>query len=463
LALCDAPLPRGGTWNQEGVILFAPSVNVPLHRISSSGGTATHVTTLDASKGETTHRWPQFLPDGRHFLYVAGTPLAPKESSSNSIMVGSLDSKEGKLLFHSHAGALYASGHILFLRLNTLMAQPFDAKRLELIGDAFPIADPVQEDEISIRSVLSVSQNGLLVYLEGSSAANRELIWLDRSGKKVGQVPGIEAYSHPRISPDGKRLAYTLSSPTYDIWSYDIQSGVKTRLTFGSAAEQANLSAVWSPDGQRVAYSSVRAGKFAFYQRSADGSGSEELLLEGTETAKYPNDWSPDGKLLAYQQPMQGVNGVWMLPLSGERKAAPFVQSQFTAFVSAFSPDGKWLAYCSSESGEQKVYVVPFPGPGGKWQVSPGGGCYPHWRRDQRELFYLSADDKITAAEVRASGSSFVIGAVTPLFQTQVYRSIAGAYDVTADGQHFIIAYEPGQPNVAITLVENWDAELKKK
>jgi len=343
------------------------------------------------------------------------------------------------------------------------MAQPFDAKRLEFTGEAFPIADPVQEDEVFLRSAFSASQNGLLAYLGGTSGAERELVWLDRSGKKVGQVPGVEGYTSPRISPDGKRLVYAIGAPTYDIWGYDIVRGVKTRLTFGSVSGQRNFGSVWSPDGQRVAYTSVRAGKFGFYQKPADGSGSEELLLEATTPLKYPNDWSPDGKLLAFQQATQGTNEVWMLPSSGERKPSPFLQSQSSALLSAFSPDGKWLAYCSSETGEEKVYVVPFPVPGGKWQVSPGGGCYPRWRHDEKELFYLSTDNRIMAAAVSASGSSFAIGAVTPLFETPVSREIFGAYDVTANGQRFIIVYEPGQPNATITLVENWDAELKKK
>src|SRR5215470_14918705 len=463
LTLADAPLPRGGSWNQDGVILFAPNVNAPLHRVSSTGGTSIPVTSLDASKNETTHRWPHFLPDGRHFLYVAGTPATPKEMSKNVIRVGLLGSSESKVLLQSHADAVYVSGHILFLRLNTLMAQPFDAKSLEFTGDAFPIADPVQEDEISLRSVFSASQNGLLAYLGGTGGANRELVWLDRSGKKVGQVPGLDGYSGPRVSPDGKRLAYTITSPMYDIWIYDIARGVKTRLTFGSVSGQGDLGVVWSPDGQRIAYTSVRSGKFGFYQKPADGSGSEELLLEGNSTLKYPNDWSPDGKLLAFQQATQGNNEVWMLPSSGERKPSPFLQSQSSSFLSAFSPDGKWLAYCSSETGEQKVYVVPFPVPGGKWQVSPGGGCYPRWRHDEKELFYLSADNKVMAAAVSASGASFTIGAVTPLFETPIYRTFFGAYDVAADGQHFIIPYEPGQSNTIITLVENWDAELRKK
>ena len=463
IAICEAPIPRGGTWSQDGVILFSPSVNSPIHRVSATGGVATPVTSLELSKNETTHRWPHFLRDGRHFLYVAGTPLLPKESSTNSIMMGSLDSKESKFLLHTHADALYASGHILFLRLNTLMAQPFDVRHLELTGDAFPIADPVQENDVTLRSIVSVSQNGLLAYLGGTGANNRELNVLDRNGKKVNQVPGLEGYNTPRISPDGKRFVYTQLSPTYDIWIYDISRGVKTRLTFGSASGLANLDPVWSPDGKRVAYTSLRAGKYGFYVKPADGSGSEEVLYEGNENIRYLNDWSPDGKLLSFQQVVQGVNGVWLLPLNGEGKPLPREGAPAYGFASAFSPDGKWLAYCSNQSGEQQVYVEPFPASGGKWQVSTAGGCYPRWRRDAKELFYLSGDDRMMAAAVSANRSGLTIGAVTPLFEASVYRSIMGAYDVSGDGQHFVVPYELGQPNAAITLVENWDAELKKK
>jgi eukaryotic-like serine/threonine-protein kinase len=463
LTLCDAPTGRGGAWNREGVILFTPSVGSPIHRVSAAGGAATPVTALDTSKNEASHRWPYFLPDGRHFLYVAGSSFTQKESPSNSILVGSLDSKESKLLFHTHANAIYASGHILFLRLNTLMAQPFDAKRLELTGEAFPIADPVQEDEGRIHGVFSASENGVLTYVDGTSHADRQLIWIDRSGKKLGELPGADTYADTQISPDGKRLTFTLESSGFDIWVYDIARGVKTRLTFGSSSSQANQAAVWSRDGRQIAYSCVRPGKFGLCLRPSDGSGNEEFIHPGNEQPRYPNDWSPDGKVLAYYESRLGVLEIWMLTLSGERKPYPFLQSTFNELGARFSPDGKWLAYFSLESGRPEVYVVPFPGPGGKWQVSTGGGTWPRWRRDGKEIFYLSPDNKVMAAEVRASGTSFEIGAAQPLFETRPYRSGGAAFDVSADGQRFIIEYAGEQPTAAITLVVNWDAELKKK
>jgi Tol biopolymer transport system component len=407
ITICEAPIPRGGTWNQQDVILMAATTNGPIVRVSAAGGTPTPVTSLDSSKGETTHRWPEFLPDGRHFLYVAGTPFGIKEETKNSIVVGSLDSKESKVLMHTHSGAQYASGHLLFLRESTLMVQAFDVKRLELKGDAFPVADPVQEDESTIRSLISASQNGVLTYIEGSGNTSRELLSVDRSGKSLRGMPGPDAYLGPRYSPDGKKVLFTLRAAGYDLWSYDIVRQVKTRLTFAPDSSQANIRAIWSPDGKRIAYASIRRGKYGLYEKAIDGSGKEEALGEPTELAVYPTDWSPDGKFLVYQRSGLGITDIGIVPLSGERKPYLFAKAPYTMAAAAFSPDGKWLAYASLESGEQKIYVVPFPGPGGKWQVSPGGGTSPRWRRDGKEIFYLSSDNKIMAASVKADGTNF--------------------------------------------------------
>ncbi len=458
--ICDASDGRGGTWNQQGDILLAPSVNATLYRVSASGGTATPVSILDASRNEISHRWPFFLPDGRHFLYLAGSVFTPRDNPTNSILVGSLDSRDNKLLLRSHAGAIYASGQILFLRQSTLMAQPFDAKRLELRGEAVPIADPVRELLIFSKGLFSASENGLLTYAEGTGSADRQLVWFDRGGKQVGIVPGADAYASPRISPDGNRLAYYLDSSGYDIWTYDMARGVKMPQTFGSASAQGNIYPVWSPDGRQIAYSSFRNGKHALYQKASDGSSSETLLVEEADRYKFPTDWSPDGKILAYQEGAQGGWAIWMLPLDGEHKPYRFHESPFSEREAAFSPDGKWLAYISNESGEYKVYVVPFPGPGGKWQVSPGGGYSPRWRRDGRELFYFSSDNKLMAAEVRTSATIIEIGAVKTLFETRSYGVFA-RFDATADGQRFLVPYEAGQPGTAITLVVNWTADLK--
>jgi dipeptidyl aminopeptidase/acylaminoacyl peptidase len=342
------------------------------------------------------------------------------------------------------------------------MAQPFDTKSLQLTGDAVPVADPVQEGRSVAKGVFSASENGLLTYMEGTGGVDRQLQWFDRGGKQMGAVQGEDAYAGVRLSPDGKRIAYYLDSAGYDIWSYDTARGVKTALTFGSGSAQGNLYPVWSPDGRRIVYASYRNGKYGLYLKASDGSGTEEPILEAVGLIRFPTDWSPDGKFLTYIGGDLGGWTIWMLPLDGDRKPYLFQKSQFAEREASFSPDGKWVAYCSNESGEYKVYVVPFPGTGGKWQVSPGGGCGPRWRRDGKEIFYISSDNKMMATEVKAGGSSFEVGATHALFATRPY-GVFGRFDVTADGQRFLIPYETGQPTAAITLVVNWPAELKKK
>jgi len=460
LTLCDAADGRGGTWNHQGDILFAPGVNSPIHRVSASGGPTAPVTELDSSKNEISHRWPYFLPDGRHFLYLAGSVFTPTENPTNMILVGSLDAPEKKALLNTHAGAIYASGHILFLRQNTLMAQPFDATRLELTGSATPIADPVQEAEIFSRGLFAASENGLLAFVEGRTSAERQLVWFDRSGKQVGKMPGEGPYASPHISPDGKRLAFYLDTGGYDIWTYDMERGVKTPQTFGSSSSQGNIFPIWSPDGGRIAYTSYHDGKYFLSRKAADGSSGAEVLLEGAYRYRFPSDWSPDGKTLAYHEGSQGGWSIWMLPLEGDRKPHPFLNSRYSARDASFSPDGKWLAYSSNESGEYKVYIAPFPGPGGKWLVSPGSGQSPRWRRDGKEIFYFSSDNQIMAADVRAGAASVEVGAARTLFETLSY-GVFGRYDVSADGRRFIVPYEAGQSTATIALVVNWPQDLK--
>jgi eukaryotic-like serine/threonine-protein kinase len=461
--LCDAGEGRGGSWSPAGVILFTPDRFSAIYRVSASGGPATPLTTLDPSKNQLAHRWPNFLPDGRHFLYIAGTPSTPKENPTNAIMVGALDSKETKTLFSNYTNAVYASGFLLYLRQHTLMAQRFDAKRLEFTGDPIPIADPVLSDEGRIRGLFSASDNGALTYVEGSGDRDRRLVWMDRSGKQIGEVAGgADSYADPEISPDGTRVLVQLQSGASDLWIYDVTRAVKTRLTFGSSLSQSNMTGVWSHDGRQVAYASFRTGNYAICRKATDGSGKEEVVVSGT-TPAVVNDWSPDGKLIAYNKWKEAgaPDETWILPLADPIKPYPFLQSDFRQLAARFSPDGKYLAYVSTESGGPEVYVVPFPGPGGKSRVSMGGGSWPRWRRNGKEIYFISPDNKIMAADVSPSGARPLVGAAHALFETQPYRGSGSPFDVTGDGQRFLI--NRWEPPTSITLIENWDTGLKQK
>jgi Tol biopolymer transport system component len=457
--VCDAPNARGGTWNREGTILFSHALAGPLQRVSATGGTPSPVTVLNLNDNENSHRWPFFLPDGRHFLYQSLKGLSPRDNPTNTIQVASLDSKETKVLVHSDSNAIYASGQLIFLRQNALVAQPFDLHRLELTGEAVPIAEQVAEASRTF-GLFSGSQTGLLTYLDGAISSQRQLTWVDRSGRKLGDILGQDFYVDPVLSPDGRRLTFLLGSTVIDVWVYDFFRDIKTRLTFGTAGKESNAFSVWSPDGRSIAYLSYGDGKYFIRRKLLDGSGREELLLESSEVRPVPFSWSPDGKILAYHQLRQGERSIWMLPLTGEHKPYLFLQS---AYRPQFSPDGKWLAYCSFETGRLELFVVPFPGPGGKWQVSIEGGCQARWRRDGKELFFLNNDKELMAAAIRTNGSSFEIGALRPLFETHIEDISSYNYDVSPDGQRFICNYAPEKSTTDITLVVNWDAELKKK
>jgi dipeptidyl aminopeptidase/acylaminoacyl peptidase len=344
-----------------------------------------------------------------------------------------------------------------------LMAQPFNAGNARLTGEPFPIAEQVQYDPIYSRGVFSVSDNGVLAYQSGAGVAGAELLWFDRAGKSLGSLHEILPYLNPRISPDGKRVAVSIFEPSAgvaNIWIYDIERGIKTRLTFGPTA---NRGPTWSPDGRSIAFARRRKDVFQICLKNSDGSGTEEALLESAGD-DVPSDWSADGRVIAFSRiarPAKSREDIWILPLSGDRKAFPFLQTEFNESNAQFSPDSKWLAYASDESGRFEVYVVPFPGPGGKFQISSSGGNFPRWRRDGREIFYVAGDRKLVAADVETS-PAFRVGAPQPLFPTRP-RGVGAVYDASSDGQKFLVAnLTSEEASPPITLVLNWTAELKR-
>jgi eukaryotic-like serine/threonine-protein kinase len=462
----------GATWNRDGVILFAAfGAGNPIRRVSASGGAPTPVTTLHVEDGETRHAFPFFLPDGRHFLYLAVGSKTAGLTSPNGIYVTALDSNERKLLVPGGSNAMYAQGYLFFLRGQTLTAQPFDVERLKFTGDAVPIAERLGiGGQTGAAGGFTVSQSSVLAYETGSADVGdlssggvpTQLVWFDRSGKQIG-VLGEQARSgHLRLAPDGRRAAvsvFDLARRTRDIWLFDITRGLRTRFTVDPADE---FNLVWSPDGNRVVFDASRKGHSDLYQKASSGAGAEEQLLTDS-LDKYPVDWSPDGRFILFliAAPKTGFD-LWVLPLFGDRKPFQFLQTQFNERGGQFSADGRWVAYVSDESGKLEVYVAPFPGPGGKWQVSTTGGTQPRYRRDGKEIFYLAPDNKLMAAAVNGQGSAFEVGAVRPLFDTRP-SGPGFVYDVAPDGQRFLVnTLTEEVASTPITLVVNWPALLKK-
>ncbi len=469
--LCDAPTGQGATWSRDGVILFTPGTNTPLHRVSSAGGVATPLTALDQSRHEISHRWPYFLPDGKRFLFFARSSQPEK----SGFQVGSLDSKEVKRLLAGDSSVAYAPppggglGHLLFLREGTLMAQPFDAGRLELSGEPFPVAEQVAFSALSSMAAFSVSGNGVLAYLSGSGGSGgTELLWFDRTGKRLGSGAPPAQYYGVDLSPDGRRAAVGRADGAVrnaDIWTFEFARGVSTRFTFDPARE---VQGVWSPDGARIAFASTR-GSNGVYQKVATGEGGEELVF-ATKVPAIVNAWSPDGRFLLYSAAGKATTDLWMLPMTGDRSQrappTPYLESQFAKGHAQFSPDGTRVAYVTAESGRPEVFVQPFPAAasGGRWQISTEGGQQPRWRRDGKEIFYIDQQRRLMSVEVRTS-PGFEARPPKVLFQTQAV-SAAGyhTYAVTADGQRFLINSLGGGEiaSTPLTVVLNWQAGLKR-
>ena len=463
--LCDAPYGRGGSWSPLGVIVFAPDVIGPLYQVSALGGVPTAVTAVNTTGG-LTHRWPWFLPDGRHFLFTAGNPRGAA-GGQEGLCVGSLDSSQAHRLLPSRSRAVYENGNLLYVRNRTLVAQPFDAGTLKVLGDPVPLAGPLAYSPGTLGAVFSASAGGILAYSTSTAAGGTLLAWYDREGHRAETLDESMVYYSPQISPDQKQLAVDVLDPAtgnVDVWLYQLASKLKTRLTFG-ITEVVNMSPLWSPDGTQIAFASNRAGVFNLYRKPANSSGGDELLLQ-TSMNKNPTGWSPDGRYLLFEQrdPTQrGRTEIGVLPLFGDRTPFVLTVSAAGGREAVVHPNGRWVAYTSNETGRDEVYVTSFPNPGSFRQISTAGGESPSWAHDGKELFYLAPDLQMMAAQVSGQAATFESGAVRPLFSTHVaVQAMARPFDVAADGKKFLIDSVPEANSASITIMANWTSLLNE-
>jgi eukaryotic-like serine/threonine-protein kinase len=463
--ICDAPSGRGGTWNKDGVIVFTPDAGAQkgLFRVSASGGTPARISTPDAGRGENSHRWPMFLPDGTHYLYMTANFSGRKDV--NAIFVGSLDSSEKRFVVASDSNAAYAApGYLLYSRDKTLVAQRFDLHRFIVIGEPAAILTNVQYQPTIRRVVFAASDDGVLIVQTGSGVALSQPFWFDRKGNEVGVVGKPDVYSNVSLAPNGKSVAVDktdMDSLNTDVWTYELQRETVKRMTFVSAY---NVVPIWSPDSAQLVFASNR--QFInqnLYLKNSDGAQEEKNIVHVDVDDMFPSDWSRDGKYILYTR----STDLWFATLP-EMKSSLFLKAAAALRNGQFSPDGKWVAYASNETGKWEIYVTSFPEGRGRWQVSTGGGEQPRWRSDGEELFYLSSDNKMMVATVK-TGTNFDVGAPVPLFQATPRQAYSlfdlFAYDVNRDGQRFLMitqAKEKQMETAPMSVVLNWTAKLNK-
>ncbi len=466
--LCDAPIGTGGAWNGRGDILFATQINGSgLYRVSEAGGTGTPITSLDATRFETGHNNPSFLPDGRHFIFFtqAGQP------DYRGIRLGSLDDPllplKTSFLLRADAKAEYSTaGYLLFVRERKILAQQFDPAKLSLSGEPILVTPEQVYYEPPFRYAdLSVVSDQLLLYRSGGNP-NTQLTWFDRSGRQLREVCDPGQYRSMRLAPDGRQVLLDRNDPqveTSDIWKFDLERETGIPLTSNPGVD---TYPIWAPDGRRMVFVSNRDGVWGIYQKGVSGDDNEELLLKGDQQLLFTSDWSPDGRFIVYRK----HNGktrvdIELLPLAGDRQPRSYLATPSTETYGSLSPDGRWLAYQSDESDHRlEIYVQSFPEPGRKTRISKSGGQLARWRRDGKELYFVAADDKLMAVPVE-TGASFTAGTPVPLFYVGSYgrRLDRYVYDVSADGQKFLLIRQLEDASMRpLTVVRNWTALLKK-
>ncbi len=459
-AICESGSGFFGAWGRDGTILFTKDFGTPIVAVAASGGTPRPVTAIDAGRGEVAHFHPGFLPDGRHFVFVARN-IDPEKTSA---MLGSLDSKDVRSLFHSDSDAIFSpEGYLLFARDSALFAWKIDPRHLTLSGQPAPVIEGVRygtEDNL-----LAVSAAGdRLAYLPWTG--RRRLVWVDRKGRELGTLGEVGGYEQVRFSPDGQRVAVTRRDPAHgqnqDVWVLDVSRGTATRIT---AERTDEFGPAWFPDGERLVYTSDHLGFYDLFERPASG-GAEKTLI-ATKVDKILPTVSPDGRLLLYAAAEGGNWARVLSPVSGGGDSVHLSETpQFSEEHPAISPDGRLCAFDSGESGRNEVYVQPLP-KGPKRQVSIGGGQMPVWNRDGSELFYASRNETLMSVSIRSAAGRLEIGEPQPLFALDLGTSgqlgfVRHPYDASPDGQRFLVIRRAtdSEPDGAVVLT-NWTSLLK--
>ena len=448
------------------MIIFAPNSSSGLMRIRDTGGPPVEVTKLQA--GENSHRWPQFLPDGHHFLFR----VALGRQDTRGTYAGSLAGGTAIRVVPDDTAAVFAPPDLLLVvRQGVLMALHFDPARAVVSGDPVPVAQNVGADFTTERGAFTVSATGVLAHRPGG-AQRRQLVWMDRAGHPLGTVgsPDDSAPANPALAPDGQRVALQRNlQGNADIWLMDAR-GVLSRSTFDPNLDS---SPVWSPDGRRLVFRSSRNGLYDLFEKMASGAADEQPLLVTSEN-KSPQDWSPDGRTLLYTvlSTKTGAD-LWALPLDGDKKPFPILQSAFNEMDAQFSPDGRWIAYESNQSGPAEIFVRAFPDTRGQWQVSTAGGTQPRWRADGKELFYVSSDGHLMATPMAtdADGQALTPGTPVALFAARLATGTSvtvGSYTgrpqyaVARDGRFLMNVAVDAEATPPIAIVLNWDAPFRK-
>ena len=466
--ICDAPQGRGGSWGADGAILFAPTSRTGIFRVDVGGGDPVAVTEV-IDPIHSTHRWPEFLPGGRSFLFLAASHANPRGSQSG-IYLGSMTGGESRMITASDSKPVVSAGRLLFLREGDLLVQSFDMVDMKLVGEARLLAEGVRYRGGSWIGAFSASREDVLAYEIGSRSQGAQLTWMDRLGNTEGTLGGIDSVWDLRISPQGDRVAVAEGSPDPQIWIYDLDREARTRLALETTF---NRAPVWSPDGERLVFAALNErGRLNMYEVSSRGAGRAELVME-SDLDQVPTSWSPDGKWLAFDQGPPGATEIWVVRFDEPGGVpTPFVQTSPWAGDGQFSPDGKRLLYTSRESGVDQVYVSAFPGPAGdRWLLSAaGGGSVGRWSPDGGQVYFATAQAILMEVDLRPrKGGGLDVGMPRMLFSYRyddsLFRGHSGFYDVTAEEERFILAQGPEreEDQGLIRLVVPWSAELEEE